>query len=441
MSNEMPSIDTSGIEALRKIKSEQDVFKGRLEKMQEMRNKVAAEVYEKVFGEYSDKLDSLSAEAEPLKTKIRGQYQVLKTIMDDLDEQLKATSLEKEELELRHSLGEFEGDFFKEQSKAWEMKYTAKQAELDDAGEMKELFLSVFDSMEDLESDGELATIPVNIGLHPAIPQVEEPEPEPELEPEFEPEFEPEYDPEAIYEDEEAPDLGTLPSIEADLVSLQSVDDEIEDDLVEQMDEDLEDLDEGIPELDEDLTEDLEDDSLDDLEDSDFETGETEDVEPPHPPALPNLNTELEEMEMDKDHDDETLRGRDMVPPALPDGEAATMMMPIGDIADQTDDPEGTMIIANPKIISLNHATKGQVIVLGMGTTSIGRSPESDIHLTEDRISRKHSQITFGPGGYAIYDLNSENGSYVNGNRVREHFLKDGDILTIGTYKYQYRDR
>lgn len=107
---------------------------------------------------------------------------------------------------------------------------------------------------------------------------------------------------------------------------------------------------------------------------------------------------------------------------------------------EKSDDVEGTMLISNPKITALNNAIENQVVILGMGTTSIGRSPDNDIHLTEDRVSRKHAQIAFGPGGYALYDLNSENGSYVNGNRIREHFLSDGDIIMIGTYKFLYRD-
>ena len=102
---------------------------------------------------------------------------------------------------------------------------------------------------------------------------------------------------------------------------------------------------------------------------------------------------------------------------------------------------DGTMIITNPKITVMVDGKPGQVYALGMGTTSIGRSPDNDIHIPEERVSRKHAQIAFGPGGYAIYDLNSENGTYVNGNRIREHFLMDGDLVLIGTTQFLYSER
>lgn len=477
MTQDLPHIDTSGIDDLRNIKAEQDTVKQRIEKLSDMKGKVSSQVYDKVFSEYSDKLDELNAQAEPLKDKIRTQYTVLKQIMSELDAEIAAYNLEKEEMELRFTLGEFEQAQFDDSMKKWDAQYTAKQAELEDAQEMKSQFLEVFDSEADLEAGEGLSTIPVAVPVPEVQPPVEETaEPTPEEtddapaeieEPMLEEEIDATVDAPQILgqpeEEEDTPIAELPPEVEAeetaDVVADEADDDdgleEIgDDDLVDDLDESLESLDDDAVEMaddldDEDLEDELDEEDLDDDDelgadfdtdadfatsdfDTDFVTGETEDVEPP-PPPLPKLDSELQ---VDPDAEDETFRGAEPVE----DDPAATLMMsqpppPAGE------EEDGTMIISNPKIISLNHATKGQTIVLGMGTTSIGRSPDSDIHLTEDRISRKHSQITFGPGGYAIYDLNSENGTYVNGNRVREHFLSDGDIITVGTYKYQYRDR
>jgi len=422
MTREMPSIDTSGIEDLQKIKAEQDVYRERIQKMQDMREKVSDQIYEKVFSDYSEKLDVLNVEAEPLKDRIRGQYAILEGIMKELTEQLAAVRLEKEELEFRHTLGEFEGNQYSEHLREAEMSETAKQAELDDAEEMKQQFLAVFDSEEDLLARSEeMSTIPVEKQRREEAAAVVEPEPE------------------------EAPESDIDPVMTEE--SIEEIDDE---DLVEDLGDSLDGLEaETGFDVDDDFETDLDDDLGDDLDDdldTGFETSETEDVEPP-PPPLPELDSERATGKLNViAADDETLRtdshGLGQFENDDEEDDAATLLMaaPPTEPA-ESGEADGTMIIANPKIISLNHATKGQVIVLGMGTTSLGRSPENDIHITEDRISRKHSQITFGPGGYAIYDLNSENGTYVNGNRIREHFLSDGDIITVGTYKYQYRDR
>ncbi len=424
--SEMPSIDTSGIDDLRKIKEEQDVFRDRLQKMQDMKEKVSPQVYEKVFNEYSTKLDALSQKAGPLKDKIREQYAGFKKILVEIEETLKTFGLEKEEMEFRFSLGEFDENAFNEQLRNWEMKNTSKQAELDDAQEMRSLFLSVFDSEEDLESAEELSTVPVDVTM--ALPGLD-------ISKRQDAAAETQEMEHLVSADE---NLEIPEGDDDDLMSPPIVDDALEeiddDDLVDEFEDSLEELSAPPEEFHEELADDLTEDSLDDLE-TDF-TGDTEDVEPP-PPPLPQLDSEPLIQEY---NEDETLRTET---PHLEDEDAAAtlLMDQPPEPAGEGEEGDGTMIIANPKIISLNHATKGQVIVLGMGTTSLGRSPDNDIHLTEDRISRKHSQITFGPGGYAIYDLNSENGTFVNGNRIREHFLSDGDIITVGTFKYQYRDR
>lgn len=135
--------------------------------------------------------------------------------------------------------------------------------------------------------------------------------------------------------------------------------------------------------------------------------------------------------------------GQPPMPPPIP-SEQATMKLDKSAFNwndPPEDDADGTMIISNPKITVMVDGKPGQVYALGMGTTSLGRSPDNDIHVPEERVSRKHAQIAFGPGGYAIYDLNSENGTYVNGNRIREHFLVDGDMLLIGTTQFLYSEK
>jgi hypothetical protein len=393
MQDQMPDIDTSGIEALQTIKKELDVIAERLDKMETMKEKVSEQVYQKVFQDYNAKRDDLLTEAQPLKVEVRQQYRTLKSAMVELESELSDLKLQREELDFRKELGEFEDSFYDDEVKKLDLDSTGKQADMDEALEMKELFLSVFDSEEDLE-----ASEP-------------EPVPEPELEPEplaeveesiVEPESNIEADlDEPLAEVEEDPELLEE---EADEAFAEDID--LEDD--EEHDASLEDSLGPLPEVEDTIDEEHLDDDLEDLDVDDGDPGETAAMPldiggPPEPPA--------------------------MVPPPPPAPPGA-----------EGDDPDGTMIISNPKIIARNNDIEGQVFVLGMSTTSIGRSPENDVHLTEDRISRKHAQIAFGPGGYAIYDLNSENGSFVNGTRIREHFLSDGDIVMIGSYKFLYRD-
>jgi len=63
----------------------------------------------------------------------------------------------------------------------------------------------------------------------------------------------------------------------------------------------------------------------------------------------------------------------------------------------------------------------------------IGRSSELDVVLVEDMVSRKHAKITFMDQQIAIADLGSTNGTFVNGERIKQAKLKDRDRILIGT--------
>ncbi len=70
--------------------------------------------------------------------------------------------------------------------------------------------------------------------------------------------------------------------------------------------------------------------------------------------------------------------------------------------------------------------------VLGM-TTSIGRSDENDIRISSHRVSRHHATIHRGGGGFVVQDAGSQNGTYVNGQRVESQPLVSGDLICIGS--------
>ncbi len=77
---------------------------------------------------------------------------------------------------------------------------------------------------------------------------------------------------------------------------------------------------------------------------------------------------------------------------------------------------------------------KGSRFLLSSSTT-IGRSPESDIFLDDVTISRKHAVVSSkGPGVFDMKDLGSLNGTYVNGQPVVEVALSSGDEIQLGKF-------
>ena len=62
----------------------------------------------------------------------------------------------------------------------------------------------------------------------------------------------------------------------------------------------------------------------------------------------------------------------------------------------------------------------------------IGRDIKCDVMLLDDSISRKHAEIVREGAGWRIRDLDSSNGTFVNGQRVPDALLNEGDLVTLG---------
>jgi hypothetical protein len=89
--------------------------------------------------------------------------------------------------------------------------------------------------------------------------------------------------------------------------------------------------------------------------------------------------------------------------------------------------------------ITVREGDERRDVVLGSEPLAIGRDPQNDITLDDRRVSRKHAEIRLRLGRYTLYDLQSTNGTYVNGRRVAEVVLADGDRLSIGGVELQFR--
>lgn len=77
-------------------------------------------------------------------------------------------------------------------------------------------------------------------------------------------------------------------------------------------------------------------------------------------------------------------------------------------------------------------------IVLGERTISVGRTPECDIVLSDPNVSRRHAEVRPAGAGYVVVDLGSTNGSRLNGVRITEEPLRDGDEITFGNTRVRF---
>lgn len=68
----------------------------------------------------------------------------------------------------------------------------------------------------------------------------------------------------------------------------------------------------------------------------------------------------------------------------------------------------------------------------------IGRKPHNDLQIDNLAVSGEHAVITTIQGDSFLEDLNSTNGTMINGKPVQKHFLQDGDVIELGKYKLKY---
>ncbi len=383
MKDKLAAIDVSSIEELQRIKVEQDVIRERLQLLEDKRDDVSEEVYERVHLDYASQVTSLEQQAEPLKVQARAQYVVLKGALVEIEALVETSEMDREELLLRNDLGEFSEEDFTERLEECEARIVGHQEDLSLAQALRERFLLAFHSEEELEE-----------GLQPE----EEPQIEEELQPEEVPETEEELQPEEVPESEEEPQLEDPSQVEEDLQP-------------EEVEEVLESDEEG-PTVEEMLE----------------EAG---------PPTQPLPIPEIEEVIQDETGDNED--DMDMKTFVL---SAEEVSEHIEAAAESSQAPDGaTMILSWPKLIM--QTEKGNIqelTVAGVSATVVGSGDECDIVISGTKVASRHAEISLSDKGYSIRDLSTPVGTLVNGVEITEWSLSDGDTIQLGDVTLMFRD-
>jgi transcriptional regulator with GAF, ATPase, and Fis domain len=90
-------------------------------------------------------------------------------------------------------------------------------------------------------------------------------------------------------------------------------------------------------------------------------------------------------------------------------------------------------------LIGINGPLAGHTIPLGDAETTIGRSANCSITVPDHSVSREHCVLRSAAEGLQIHDLDSYNGTFVNGLRVRDQILGDGDEIVLGEIAFSFR--
>ncbi len=88
-------------------------------------------------------------------------------------------------------------------------------------------------------------------------------------------------------------------------------------------------------------------------------------------------------------------------------------------------------------ILSLNASVLGEYS-LEKERMTIGRRPDNDVQIDNLAVSGQHSAIITILNDSFLEDLDSTNGTYVNGKLIKKHALKNSDVISIGKHELKY---
>ena len=326
MLKELQDIDTSDVEALAKIKAEDDVVQKLIEKANNSKDKVSEIIYQRVMADYDARLKALDAQARPLRVKARMEQSKLRTLHGKLKAGLESAKLDLSECEFRHEIGELSDEDFEKKRVQSQESLAGAQADFDEADKILQRFVEVV----------------------PAEPDVPEPPPAPAPPP---------PPPPPVVEAPPAP----VPPVAA-----------------------------------------------------------------PAPTSATMTNAG---------------RAMDAATPPVDFGTIAVSREEAMALSAQQEPQYGTMLMPGARLVPDIDGSEGPPFVLGALTT-LGRTPDNSIPLDKPEVSRRHARLALADDGtYTIFDNNSNNGTYVNGDRITEHKLKDGDRIQIGTHYFFFRER
>lgn len=96
-------------------------------------------------------------------------------------------------------------------------------------------------------------------------------------------------------------------------------------------------------------------------------------------------------------------------------------------------------VVDGAALVATSGPLGGMRYCIDKPTITIGRGLGNDIVIDDPRVSRQHAELRITGGKVCIYDLKSTNGTWVNGRRVIECVLSDGDSVSLGGVEYFFK--
>lgn len=157
---DLGQLDLGVLDELATLQAELEQVDGRLKSMEGRREAVAEEVYNRVRRDYLSQRQSLQEKADPLRQQVRSLYTKVKAVLIELEGELSTVQMDLEEIEFRHTLGEYDGAERDRRKKAKGSALQQRQTALDEAKAIAARFAKAFPGVESEAAEAPRAPTP-----------------------------------------------------------------------------------------------------------------------------------------------------------------------------------------------------------------------------------------------------------------------------------------
>ena len=105
---------------------------------------------------------------------------------------------------------------------------------------------------------------------------------------------------------------------------------------------------------------------------------------------------------------------------------------------EESPSPGSDLLPGQALILVKRGPNAGSTFLIDQDLITLGRLPESDVFLDDVTVSRKHAEVRRSGTRFAVHDVGSLNGTYVNMQRVDDTELADEDEIQIGKFKLAF---
>jgi transcriptional regulator with GAF, ATPase, and Fis domain len=97
-----------------------------------------------------------------------------------------------------------------------------------------------------------------------------------------------------------------------------------------------------------------------------------------------------------------------------------------------------TVNLRRCKLVVIKGPQRGTDFVISADVIRVGKSPDNDLHLTDETVSRVHFEIVRDAKGYLLRDMQSTNGTFLDGAEVKEAYVRAGSVIGAGASELKF---